>query len=160
MLHLLWPLKVSLDRDNESRRSNLLGYFVTAPNLIGHGSRVSPDYHFSSIAQDLRPYLEARHYALIIGHSLGAVTALNLFPHLPLSHPTAIILVDPPMQMVPEMLDGLDHKITEFLANIQPAETYTAENPLWTHEDKVCRELGAHLCSVDGVHGILKVRRH
>lgn len=66
------------------------------------------------------------------------------------------------MQLMPEMLDGLECKITEFLANTQPAVTYTTENTLWTHEDKIYKELGARLCSImiDGVHGVLKVRHH
>ena len=108
VLHLLWPLKVRSDPCILSRRSNLSGYFVTAPNLIRHGSRVSPDYHFNSIASDLRPYLDARHYTLVIGHSLGAAAVLSLFPHLPALYPTAIVLVDPPMQQGPEKLDFLD----------------------------------------------------
>ena len=158
VLHLLWPLKVRSDPCILSRRSNLSGYFVTAPNLIRHGSRVSPDYHFNSIASDLRPYLDARHYTLVIGHSLGAAAVLSLFPHLPALYPTAIVLVDPPMQQGPDKLDFLDDMFTEFCVNIKPAEDYTAENPLWTREDTIYRELGTRLCSVDAVHGILRVR--
>ncbi|KAF8556536.1 alpha/beta-hydrolase [Imleria badia] len=135
------------------------GYFVTAPNLVGHGSRISPDYHFSSIAQDLHPYIEGRHYALVIGHSLGAATALSLFPHLPVSHPTAILLVDPPMQQGPEKLDFLDEMFTDICVNIKSSEAYGIENPLWTREDNIYRELGTRLCSVDAVHGILRQNR-
>ena len=129
---------------------------MTAPNLIWHGSRVSPD-HFSSIASGLRPYLEERHYTLVIGHSLGAATVLSPFPHLPALYPTAIVLVDPSTQQGPEKLDFLDDMFTEFCVNIKPTEDHTAENPLWTREDTIYRELGTRLCSVDAVHGILRV---
>ena len=112
-----------------SRCSTLLGYLMTAPNLVGHTSRVSTDYHINSIADDLRPYLEARNYSLIIGHSLGAATALSLFSHLPPSHPTAIVLVDPPMKQTSEKLDYLDAMISDSCINIKSAEAYGAENP-------------------------------
>ena len=127
---------------------------MTAPNLIGHVSRVSTDYRLTSIAMDLRPYLDARDYSLIIGHSLGAATVLSLFPHRPQSHPTAVVLVDPPMQQTSEKLDFLDTMFTNSCLNIQSAESYRAENPLWTREDTIYMELGARLCSVDAVHGV------
>ena len=119
---------------------------------------MSTDYHFSSIAKDLRPYLEARNYSLVIGHSVGAATALNLFAHLPALHPTAILLVDPPMEQGSEKLDFLDDMFTDSCINIKTAEAYDAENPLWTLKDCLYRELGTRLCSVDAVHGILSVR--
>ncbi|KAF8124817.1 Alpha/Beta hydrolase protein [Boletus edulis] len=135
------------------------GYLITAPNLVGHGSRVSTDYRFSSIARDLRPYLEARTYSLIIGHSLGASTVLSLFPHLPTSHPTAIVLVDPPLKQSSEKLDFLDDMFTNSCINIKPAAAYAAEHPLWTCEDNFYMELGTRLCSVDAVHGMLRQNR-
>ena len=138
--------------------STLSGYLVTAPNLIGHASRVSTDYHISSIVNDLRPYVEARNYSLIIGHSLGAVTALSLFPHLPPSHPTAIVLVDPPMQLTEETLDLLEGMIADSCTNVKPAAAYGAASPLWTREDKIYRELEMHLCSVEAVRRICNVR--
>lgn len=136
---------------------NISGYLVTAPNLVGHASRVSTDYHFSSIAKDLRPYLEARNYSLIIGHSMGAPTALSLFAHLPPSHPTAIVLVDPTMQLTSEKREFLHAKLTDSCINVQSAEAYAAENPLWTREECIYRELGTRLCSIEAVHGILDV---
>ncbi|KAH0833462.1 Alpha/Beta hydrolase protein [Lanmaoa asiatica] len=135
------------------------GYLVTAPNLVGHESRVSTDYHFGSIVKDLYPYLEARNYSLIIGHSLGAVTALSLFPHLPPSHPTAILLVDPPMQHSPEKLDLVDRMFTDSCINVKPAEVYGTENPLWTREDTIYREFGTRVCSIEAIHSILTQNR-
>ena len=161
MLRPLWLLKVKLDRYIASRRqkySTLSGYLVTAPNLVGHGSRVSTDYRLSSIAKDLRPYLAARNYSLIVGHSLGALATLGLFSHLPPSHPTAIILVDPPMEVAPEKILIQDHLFSDSCVNFKQAEAYSAENPLWGREDAIFRELGTRLCAVDAVHGIFEVR--
>ena len=133
------------------------GYFVTAPNLVGHGSRVATDYHFSSIAKDLCPYLEARSYSLVIGHSLGAITALSLFPRLPPSHPTALLLVDPPMQPTSGQFEFVERMFTDLCMNVKLAEAYGAENPLWTREDSIYRELGTRLCSVEAIHDIFSV---
>ncbi|KAN0092628.1 Alpha/Beta hydrolase fold [Tylopilus felleus] len=135
------------------------GYLVTAPNLVGHASRVSIDYSFSAVAQDLRPYIEARNYALIVGHSWGAATTLSLLPHLPASHPTTILLVDPPMQQSSEKLDFLDDMFTDACLHVKPAEAYADENPLWTREDTIYMELGTRLCAVDAVHGIFRQNR-
>ena len=141
---------------NGARRCSS-GYFVTAPNLVGHGSRVSTDYHFSSIAKDLRPYLEARNYSLVIGHSVGATTALSLFQYLPPSHPTAILLVDPPMQPTLEQLEFVECMFSDSCTNVKPAEAHGTENPLWTREDSIYRELGTRLCSAEAIHGIFSV---
>ncbi|KAF9233203.1 Alpha/Beta hydrolase protein [Melanogaster broomeanus] len=118
------------------------GYLVTAPNLLGHGSRRSTDYHISAIVEDLRPYLFQTNYDLIIGHSLGALIVMSLFPYLPQLHPTAIVLVDPPLQV--------DQRPSH-------AEVYLAENSLWTRDDGVFRELGTRLCAVEAIHDILKI---
>ena len=84
--------------------STLSGYYVTAPNLIGHGSRVSTDYSLSSIADDPRPYIEERNYSLIIGHSLGWLTVLVLSAQLSPSHQTTVILLEPPLQATEEII--------------------------------------------------------
>lgn len=158
MLLPFWPPKVRPNRFIGSRRLEVPGYLVTAPNLVGHASRVSIDYSFSAVAQDLRPYIEARNYALIVGHSWGAATTLSLLPHLPASHPTTILLVDPPMQQSSEKLDFLDDMFTDACLHVKPAVVYADENPLWTREDTIYMELGTRLCAVDAVHGIFRVR--
>ncbi|KAF8556539.1 alpha/beta-hydrolase [Imleria badia] len=132
------------------------GYLVTAPDLVGHVSRVSTNYRLSSIAQDLCPYLEEWNYSLIIGHSLGALAALALFAHFPPSHPTAIMLVDPPLQVATESIPFFDNLFSDSCANPKQAETYSVENPQWEREDGIFRELGTRLCSVDAVHGIFE----
>ena len=145
--------------DHSAQKYSMLpGYLVTAPNLVGHGSRMSTDYRLSSIANDLRPYLAARNYSLIIGHSVGALATLGLFSHLPPSHPTAIILIDPPMQATPEKIQFQDHLFSDSCVNIKQAEAYSVENPLWQREDAIFRELGTRLCAVDALHGIFEVR--
>ena len=140
------------------KRSTLSGYLVTAPNLIGHGSRVATDYRLSSFAEDLRPYLAARNYSLIIGHSLGALTTLALFSHLSPSHPTAIVLVDPPMQVAAESIPFFNSIFSDSCVNVKPADAHEVENLLWTREDSIYRELGTRLCSVEGVNALFQVR--
>ncbi|KAF9236257.1 Alpha/Beta hydrolase protein [Melanogaster broomeanus] len=133
------------------------GYFVTAPNLLGHGSRRSTDYPISSIVEDLHPYFSQRNYDLIIGHSLGALTIMSLFPYLSQPHPTAIVLVDPPLQVEPEaMAVYYDPMFSDSCINIKSAEVYLTENSLWTPDDGVFRELGTRLCAVEAIHDILK----
>ncbi|KAG9317574.1 Alpha/Beta hydrolase protein [Chiua virens] len=130
------------------------GYLVTAPNLIGHGMRRATDYHMDSIVADLRPYLAARNYDLIMGHSLGGVTVMSLFPHLSQSQPTAIILVDPPLQQSAEKIAVKEAIFSDSCINIKDARSYLAENPLWTEEDGIYRELGTRLADHEAVHGI------
>ena len=139
--------------------STLSGYFVTAANLVGHGFRVSTEYRVSSIAEDLRPYLKARNYSLIIGHALGALTALALFAYLPPSYPIAITLVDPPMQLSSEKTSFYNNILSDRCTNPKHAETYGVENPLWKREDVISRELGPRLCSVNTVQAIFEVMR-
>ena len=146
-------------RYSSPKYSTLSGYFVTAANLVGHGFRVSTEYRVSSIAEDLCPYLKARNYSLIIGHSLGALTALALFACLPPSYPTAIILVDPPMQPSSEKTSFYNNIFSDSCANPRHAEAYGVENPLWKREDTISRELGPRLCSVDAVQAIFEVMR-
>ncbi|KAF8450401.1 Alpha/Beta hydrolase protein [Boletus edulis BED1] len=132
------------------------GFLVTAPNLIGHGLRRATDYHMDLIVEDLRPYLSARNYDLIIGHSLGGVTVMSLFPHLSQSHPTAIILVDPPLQQGAEKIAVKDAIFSASCINIKDAGAYLAENPLWAVKDTIYRELGTRLADPEAVHGIYK----
>ncbi|KAG9315423.1 Alpha/Beta hydrolase protein [Chiua virens] len=132
------------------------GYFVTAPDLIGHGLRVSSDYGLTSVVEDLRPYLEARNYSLIIGHSFGVVVALSLFSHLPRSHPTAVLLIDPLTQRIPDdELDSFRRIIMESYLSVKPPEVHAAENPLWTPQDAIYRELATRLCSIEGIRSIM-----
>ncbi|KAN0097342.1 hypothetical protein V8E55_001788 [Tylopilus felleus] len=115
------------------------GFLVTAPNLIGHGLRRAPDYHMDSIVEDLRPYLSARIYDLIIGHSLCGITTLSLFPHLSQSHPTAILIVDSPLQQGAEKIAVKDATFSASCINIKGASAYMAKNPLWTSKDAIYR---------------------
>jgi hypothetical protein len=89
---------------------------------------------------------------------LGCIGDHGPLSHLPPSHPTAIILVEPPMAVAPETILFHEQLFSDSCVNIKPAEAYGAENLLWTREDNVYRELGTRLCSVDAVHGILSVR--
>ena len=111
-----------------------------------------------SIVEDLRPYLSARIYDLIIGHSLCGITTLSLFPHLSQSHPTAILIVDSPLQQGAEKIAVKDATFSASCINIKGASAYMAKNPLWTSKDAIYRELGTHLADPEAVHGIYKVK--
>jgi hypothetical protein len=64
------------------------------------------------------------------------------------------------MDITPELRLINEHLFSDSCINIKPAEAYGAENPLWTREDNIYRELGTCLCSVDAIHSILSVRGH
>ncbi|KAG8218757.1 hypothetical protein J3R82DRAFT_4430 [Butyriboletus roseoflavus] len=89
-----------------------------------------------------------------MGHSLGGVTTMSLFPYLSQSHPTAIILVDPPLQQRAEKIAVKDAIFSASCIDIKGAGAYLAENTLWTGEDAIYRELGTRLADPEAVHGI------
>lgn len=93
-----------------------------------------------------------------MGHSLGGVTTMSLFPHLPQSHPTAIVLIDPPLQQGAEKIAVKDTIFSASCINIKDAGAYLAENSLWIREDAINRELGTRLAYPEAVHGIYKVK--
>jgi pimeloyl-ACP methyl ester carboxylesterase len=113
----------------------------------------------STITEDLQPYFSQRNYDLIMGHSLGGVAILCLFPYLSQSHPTAIVLVDPPLQVEAEVVTACDHIFSDACTNIKSADAYSAEHSLWTQDDSVFRELATRLCAVDAIHGIMAQNR-
>src|ERR1700710_29868 len=81
------------------------GFFVVAPNLLGHAWRRGTNYRVSTLAEDLRPYFVMNtSYDVIIGHSLGGAGALSLLPFLPKGKETTIVLVDPALEVPDEQL--------------------------------------------------------
>ncbi|KAG1823667.1 Alpha/Beta hydrolase protein [Suillus subaureus] len=105
------------------------GFFVVAPNLLGHAWRRSTDYRVSNIAEDLRSYfVMGTSYDVIIGHSFGGPVTLSLLPFLPKTKDTAIILLDPALELTEEKMK------------------YMAENPAWSRRDCISRVLGMAMC--------------
>ncbi|KAG0705398.1 Alpha/Beta hydrolase protein [Suillus ampliporus] len=134
------------------------GYFVIAPNLLGHGWRQGTDYSASAFAEDLRPYFAMdTSYDVVIGHSFGGLVALSLLPFLPKTKETTMILLDPALEIVVEKI-AMDNK-SKFMMkimNVRTADEYMAENPAWSRRDSVLRALGLSMCDrtvVEKIYG-------
>ncbi|OJA13422.1 hypothetical protein AZE42_05780 [Rhizopogon vesiculosus] len=129
------------------------GFFVIAPNLLGHAGRRGSDYRLSTLAEDLQPYFVKDTYDVIIGHSLGGTVALSLLPFLPKEKETTVILVDPPLE-IPVMRSDIDkHWILKELT-AKTVEERMAENPAWSRVDCVLRTLAVSMCDHTTVESI------
>jgi pimeloyl-ACP methyl ester carboxylesterase len=77
-------------------------WHVNAVDLRGHGrsGRAGDHYLLSDYARDIAEFLKQRFVqpAVLMGHSLGALTALATAPLAP-DHVRAVILVDPPLSL-------------------------------------------------------------
>ncbi|KAG0702370.1 Alpha/Beta hydrolase protein [Suillus ampliporus] len=123
------------------------GYFVVAPNLLGHAWRRGTDYRVSAFAEDLRPYFAMdTSYDVIIGHSFGGPVTLALLPFLPNTKETTIVLLDPALELTEETVKVNTDWFLNEMANIRPAEEHMAENPGWSRRDSVFRALGVAMC--------------
>ncbi|KAG2043164.1 Alpha/Beta hydrolase protein [Suillus americanus] len=119
------------------------GFFVIAPNLLGHGGRRCTDYRISDFAEDLQPYFTLdMFYDVIIGHSFGCLMTLSLLPFLPKTRETTVILVDPPVDRTEVQVNVYENLFLEWTANVKTAEEHMAENPAWSRRDCVLRTLG------------------
>lgn len=120
------------------------GFFVMAPNLLGHGGRRCTDYRISDFAEDLRPYFAMdTSYDVIISHSFGCHVNLSLLPFLPKTKETTVILVDPPLELTEAQVKMNQNLFLELTTNIKTAEERMAENPAWSRRDCVLTALGA-----------------
>ncbi|KAG1753770.1 uncharacterized protein EDB91DRAFT_1077475 [Suillus paluster] len=123
------------------------GFFVVAPNLLGHASRRGTDYRVSAFAEDLRPYFVMdTSYDVIIAHSFGGPVALSLLPFLPKTKETTIILVDPVLEVAEEKLKVNRNWFLTEMANVRTTEEHMTENPAWSRRDSVLRALGVSMC--------------
>ncbi|KAH7923376.1 alpha/beta-hydrolase [Leucogyrophana mollusca] len=145
------------------------GYFVTAPDLLGHGTAPrSVDCSLAALAAALHPLFDARcpPFSIIVGHSLGAVVALALLPILPTTHITPVILLDPPLlppdqtpahrQSIQRMEKSCAVVIEEVTAKIPTVEEFMCANPRWSREDAVWKVLGAQLCDPAAIEAIFR----
>jgi pimeloyl-ACP methyl ester carboxylesterase len=133
-----------------------IGFFVVAPNLLGHAWRRGTDYRVSTLAEDLRPYfINDTSYDVVIGRSLGGTVALSLLPFLPKTKETAVILLDPPL----EMEGTIEVDKSQFLsavANVKTAEELANEHG-WSRRDCVLQALGVTMCDSTTIEGIFSV---
>lgn len=123
------------------------GFFVVAPNLLGHAWRRSTDYRVSNIAEDLRSYfVMGTSYDVIIGHSFGGPVTLSLLPFLPKTKDTTVILLDPALELTEEKMKVNSQLLINELARIRTPEEYMVENSAWSRRDCISRVLGMAMC--------------
>ena len=123
------------------------GFFVVAPNLLGHAWRRGNDYSVSALAEDLRPYfIMDISYDVIIGHSMGGAVTLSLLPFLPKHKEITLILVDPAIEISEERLRVNELLFMEEVTRIKTPDEHMAENPAWSPNDCVLRTLGLSMC--------------
>ncbi|KAG2339857.1 alpha/beta-hydrolase [Suillus weaverae] len=119
------------------------GFFVIAPNLLGHGGRRCTNYRISDFAEDLRPYFAMdTSFDVVIGHSFGCLVTFSLLPFLPKTKETTVILVDPAIELTEVQINGFQNLFLQWTANVRTAEEHMAENPTWSRRDCVLRTLG------------------
>ncbi|OAX43062.1 hypothetical protein K503DRAFT_766164 [Rhizopogon vinicolor AM-OR11-026] len=133
------------------------GFFVIAPNLLGHAGRRGSDYRFSTLAEDLQPYFIEDTYDVIIGSSLGGTVALSLLPFLPKEKEITVILVDPPLEVPDERFEMDKTWLLKELTSTKTVEEQMAENPAWSRVDCVLRMLAASMCDRTIAESIFEV---
>ncbi|KAG2339859.1 alpha/beta-hydrolase [Suillus weaverae] len=133
------------------------GFFVVAPNLLGHAWRRGTDYRVSTLAEDLRPYFAMdMSYDVIIGHSLGGLVTLSLLPFLPKTKETTVILVDPPLERTAEQFKVDKKRFMKEIADARTADEHMAQHPAWSRGDSMLRALGVYMCDRTVVKGIFE----
>lgn len=136
------------------------GFFVVAPNLLGHAWRRGTDYRISALAEDLRPYfVMGTSYDVIIGHSLGGAVTLSLLSFLPNTKETTVILLDPALELTKEAADKHENLFLKEIENVRTADDHMAENPAWSRGDSALRALGISMCDRTVIEGIFKHNR-
>ena len=129
---------------------------MVAPDLLGHGmAPSSTDYTLKTTAEAVLPLLSTSEpFDLVVGSSWGAIVALALLPHLPDS--VRAVLVDPPMELAEEVLEGVRKGALMEMASVR-----TVEEEMEAHkcakDDAVWRVLAKSLCRPSAVEGILQV---
>lgn len=108
-------------------------------DLRGHGASGKPEqgYAVEVFAEDLQGVLDALELErpAIMGHSLGGLVTLYWASQYP-ADAAALVLEDPPLHTLPEILDAFDGWIQ--LASLTPEQAaawYHQEYPDWTWED-------------------------
>lgn len=98
-------------------------------------------------------------YDVIIGHSLGGAVILSLLPILPSTNETAIILLDPALEISKESVDKYENLFLKEIENARTADDHMADNPAWSRGDSALRALGVSMCDHTVIKGIFKHNR-
>ncbi|ORY92865.1 Alpha/Beta hydrolase protein [Leucosporidium creatinivorum] len=128
------------------------GYYVIAPDLIGHGHAARPtDYSIDSFVSHLRPQLDglSAPLDLLVGHSLGGRLAVALQ-----LKPKRMVLLDPVLEVEAGDIEGFRKALTAEVRNPATVEQYLVDNPKWSKEDAAIKVAGAILCSPEAVEGV------
>jgi len=133
-----------------------IGFFVVAPNLLGHAWRRGTDYRVSTLAEDLLPYfVKDISYDVVVGHSLGGTVALSLLQFLPKTKEVTVILLDPPLE-----IEGTTEMYKSWflneVANVKTAKEL-ADDLGWSRRDCVLHILGVSMCDRTTVEGVFLV---
>lgn len=140
----------------------MTGYYVVAPDLLGHGLYgTASDYTIENFADALLPLIQQQPpFDVIVGHSLGGLVTLALIKHLALAAVETrihLVLVDPPLEMDSVELEGVKRAVIAEVKDVPTAEQYLRDFKLWTRRDAVLKVTAAQLCSVESVTAILDV---
>jgi len=136
------------------------GYFVIAPDLLGHGNAGrGSDYSIAAFVNELRPFLTAAEgndhlYDIVIGHSLGAIVAPAIFPLLKSTRSVRVVLVDPPLERTPEHIASHRAFARLRLEGLRSPEHFQEMILLATKEDAIFGWLSARLCDVTTVDAV------
>ncbi|KAG1886558.1 Alpha/Beta hydrolase protein [Suillus subluteus] len=134
------------------------GFFVVAPNLLGHAWRRGTDYRVSTLAEDLRPYFfNDTSYDVVVGSSLGGTVALSLLQFLPKTKKVTVILLDPPLERE-ETVEMDQSWVLDAVANGKTTEELVDEFG-WSRRDCVIATLGVSMCDRTTVEGIFSHNR-
>lgn len=137
------------------------GYYVVAPDLLGHGYASRPnttngaEYTVDKLTASIQPLLShsAAPVSLIIGHSLGGLVALSLLSLLP-SNSTRVVLVDPPLEIPPEIMPVVREDCVGGVTHPKTFEQMATANPLWGRLDVIAKVTGEVLCDEGVVNAI------
>lgn len=134
------------------------GFFVVAPNLLGHAWRRGTDYRMSTLAEDLRPYLiNYTSYDVIVGHSLGGPVVLSLLQFLPKTKETTVILLDPALE-IEWSTEIYESWFLNEAANVRTTEEL-ADDQGWSRRDCVLHALGVSMCDRTTIEGVFSQNR-
>ncbi|KAG1809665.1 Alpha/Beta hydrolase protein [Suillus subaureus] len=134
------------------------GFFVVAPNLLGHAWRRGTDFRMSALAEDLRLYfINDMSYDVVVGHSLGGIVALSLLQFLPKTKEATVILVDPPLD-IESTAEIYKSWFLDEIANVKTTEEL-ADDFGWSQRDCVLRVLGFTMCDRTTIEGVFSHNR-
>ncbi|KAG2040498.1 Alpha/Beta hydrolase protein [Suillus americanus] len=134
------------------------GFFVVAPNLLGHAWRRGTDFCMSTLAEDLRAYfINDTSYDVVVGHSLGGPVTLSLLQFLPKTKEATVILLDPPLE-IEETTEIYKSWFLNEVANAKTTEEL-ADALGWSRRDCVLHALGVSMCDRTTVEGVFSHNR-